>query len=186
MKRFTLIALCAVLVFSLSACDKRTKEENTTVTENVTEKEQTVGVPEPGNGYVFEGITADYGSSSLTITTVGKSGHYFILDPISLYCNPFASSFEQYRTELNAEYRYIKFYVYGESTVEIQIPWGKYTMYYATGETWYGQEELFGKDTVYSRCAGTFEFSYSSTELTLHIPDGNRVVYKIEANEFPN
>lgn len=183
MKKLTLVALCAILVFCLSSCDSRTKEEHTTSTQ---EEAQTTGVPEPGNGYVFEGITADYGSSTLTITTVGTSGHYFILDPISLYCNPFADSAQQYRAELNAKYRYIKFYVQGESTVEINIPWGKYTMYYATGETWHGEEALFGKDTVYSRCSGSFDFSSSSTDLTLRIPDGNRVVYKIEANEFPN
>ena len=143
------------------------------------------GIAEPANGYVFEGITAYYESSTLKITTVGIGGHYFILDPVSIYCNPFADSSMQTKAEMDAKYRYIKFYVHGESTIEIQIPWGEYRIYYATGENWYGDEDLFGEDTVYSKISKTFNFTNIS-EYELRIPDGNLSIYKIEANEFPN
>ncbi len=163
------ISLCIALIRSLTSC--------------IYVKE--AGVPEPGNGYVFKGITAEYGSSTLTITTVGTGGHYFILDPVSLYCSAPVGSYEQIRFKHLAGGSIIKFYAHGESTVEIQIPLGEYEIYYATGETWYGEEEAFGKDTIYSKCEGTFDFSNNS-QYTLHIPDGNFFVYKIEANEFPN
>lgn len=149
------------------------------------EESPKASVSEPASGFVFEGIRADCGSFTLTITTVGTDGHYFILDPVSLYCSPMADSFQQTRCELFAEYSYIKFYVRGESTAEIQIPKGEYEIYYATGENWHGEEKLFDKDTVYSKINKTFNFSYLS-EYALRIPDGNLSISKIEANEFPN
>lgn len=173
--------LSITLVCCLVSCTINVKTEpDFTINENTEPS-----LPTPGNGYVFEGITADYESSTLTITTVAPVGHYFILDPIRLYCSPFADSFEQNRAELHAKYGYIKFYANGESTVEIEIPWGEYKIYYATGENWYGEEELFGNDTIYSKCYRTFTFT-NSTEFTLRIPNANLSIEKIDANEFPN
>ena len=171
--------LCIVLLLTMSCCFASCSPAE------APQQEDTVqGIDEPGNGYVFEGINSDYGSLSLTITTVGTSGHYFVLDPVSLYCSPFADSFQQYRYELFAKYNYIKLYVHGGSTVEIQIPKGEYKIYYATGENWYGEEDLFGTDTVYSEINKTFNFSNVS-EYALRVPDGNLRISKIKTNEFP-
>lgn len=177
--------LCILLSITMSCCFVSCSPTEDTQQENVDPEIDESGITDPANGYVFEGITTDYGSLSLSITTVGTGGHYFVLDPISLYCGPFSDSFQQYRYELLAKYSYIKFYVHGESTVEIQIPKGEYRIYYATGENWYGEEELFGKDTVYSEINKTFNLSNVS-KYALRIPDGNLRISQIEANEFPN
>ena len=182
MKRLLCILLCIAMSCCFVSCD--TKKDSHTDTNSQADSIKP-GITEPETGYVFEGITTDYGSLSLTITTVGTSGHYFVLDPVSLYCSPFADSFQQYRYELFAEYSYIRFYAHGKSTVEIQIPKGEYRIYYATGENWFGEEELFGIDTVYSEINKTFNFTNTS-EYVLSIPDGNLRISKIEAKEFPN
>jgi len=50
------------------------------------------------------------------------------------------------------------FYVEGGKTAEIEVALGEYEVYYATGETWYGETYIFGDDTMYYKCDGTFDF----------------------------
>lgn len=50
-------------------------------------------------------------------------------------------------------------------SVEVFVPHGTYEIYYASGETWYGTELLFGSETVYGKLEtrshdGTYFFSY--------------------------
>lgn len=161
------VVLCLLFTFNFSSCDN------------------SQSVPEPANGYVFEGINAEYGSYSLTLTAKGTGGHYFILNAVSLYCSEPVGSYEEITFRYLRGGDSIKFYVHGNSTVDIQIPKGEYEIYYATGDTWYGEEELFGKDTVYKKCDTTFSF-YDDFGQPLSIPDGNFSISKILASEFPN
>jgi hypothetical protein len=46
----------------------------------------------------------------------------------------------------------------GGEAFEALVPTGRYELRYASGQTWYGPEHLFGPDTVYSKADQIFEF----------------------------
>lgn len=52
----------------------------------------------------------------------------------------------------------MSFYVEGGRTETVYVPLGEYSIYYATGTTWHGSRLLFGDDTTYHHCVGTFNF----------------------------
>lgn len=194
-KAIPISILCVLLVGWLTSCININIYPSETVTTPPPHSDtisQKPSVPEPSNGYVFEEISVSYGSAPLEINTEGTSGYYFVLDPISLYCGgDSASDFDKTRTELMAKYSTMQFYVHGESTIETQIPLGEYEIYYATGETWYGEDDLFGEDTVYIKCDGTFLFScdeYGSNGWTLTLTpviNGNLDTDEISEKDFP-
>jgi hypothetical protein len=73
------------------------------------------------------------------------------------------------------------------SSVELDVPTGRYEIYYATGKTWYGIVQKFGAETAYYKCEGTFQFTESSgwaLELYEQV-NGNLDTDKISANDFP-
>jgi hypothetical protein len=49
-------------------------------------------------------------------------------------------------------------FVRSGTTVEVEVPIGTYEVRYASGETWYGYEYLFGPETSYSKADKTFTF----------------------------
>jgi hypothetical protein len=49
-------------------------------------------------------------------------------------------------------------FVRGGQTVETEAPLGRFMVKYASGNTWYGYEHLFGPDTIYSKADGAFDF----------------------------
>jgi len=50
------------------------------------------------------------------------------------------------------------FFVRSGQTVDVGVPIGTYELRYAAGETWYGEEYLFGPETVYRRTDEQFVF----------------------------
>jgi hypothetical protein len=50
------------------------------------------------------------------------------------------------------------FYILGGSTLEIEVPAGLFTLKYATGDRWCGDQELFGTSTEVSQTERTFRF----------------------------
>lgn len=81
-------------------------------------------------------------------------------------------------------------FVRGGTTVEVKVPLGKYEVRYASGDTWYGYEYLFGPDTLYSKAANTFTFDVvgnkiSGFTITLYkVVDGNLHTSRINASDF--
>lgn len=85
----------------------------------------------------------------------------------------------------------IAFYIAPNSTAEIDVPVGVYKLYYACGTTWYGLDQLFGKETLYSTSDELMEFytDYStahghSLELWSQV-GGNFETENIVASQFP-
>lgn len=192
-KNVCLVVLCVAMLLCLISCGnniiiispEETEAEETQ--KKTSEPEETSEkVPEPSNGYVFEEISIGSGSSPLTIETIGTGGYYIVLDPITLVYEG-DSSFEEYRTKMFTEYSYTKFYVRAGSTVVMNVPLGEYRIYYAAGDSWYGEDDLFGKDTVYAKCDDTFVFT-ESQGWTLHlysVANGNLDTDIISKKEFP-
>lgn len=83
------------------------------------------------------------------------------------------------------------FYVAADRFAEVSVPLGLYEIYYATGETWYGPDELFGEDTRRYKCEGTFDFYsdgeyYQGWTLELYLQEnGNMDSDPVDENEWP-
>lgn len=83
------------------------------------------------------------------------------------------------------------FYVKAGSSATVNAPAGTYNFYYATGETWYGKDLKFGKDTNFYKSPDRIVLTedsrgYDILELTLYVvPNGNMDTDPIDENEFP-
>jgi hypothetical protein len=178
----------------INGSDYNTSEENaqsdTSPKENIK-----VSLPEPSNGHIFQNMLDRPNTATLTVITGESGGYYFIIDPIAVYwkedADELRNRFLKQRADMDAKYTYVKFYARADSTVERQVPLGEYEIYYATGENWCGEDELFGEDTVYAKCDKTFIFSDNGTESlgwTLKLTptiNGNLDVDNIDVEEFP-
>ena len=58
----------------------------------------------------------------------------------------------------------VTFYVRAGDTVTIDVPEQKMYVYFATGKTWYGEEEMFGKRTKYYKEESITNFAYYTWE----------------------
>jgi len=57
-------------------------------------------------------------------------------------------------------------FVRGGTTVEIKVPMGEYEVRWASGETWYGYDRLFGPETSYSKADTTFSFQFNGDQIS--------------------
>lgn len=151
--------------------------------------EGTGTLAEPTNGYIFQEIPdCDY-LAPLSIETTGNNGYYFVLDPLTL-SSPSKYVSDEY-TKIIASNTYIRLYIRGGASIEIQVPLGEYEVYYATGDSWYGEDELFGDKTRYFKCDDTFSFEetsagYNGWTISLTpVPDGNLDTDSISESDFP-
>ena len=86
----------------------------------------------------------------------------------------------------------IKFEIFirAGQTVETEIPLGSYRMKYAIGDKWYGEKDLFGKDTIYSKSEDEFIFKIEGNQVLGHTVElylqrnGNLKTNYITADEF--
>ena len=74
--------------------------------------------------------------------------------------------------------------------MEVEVPLGTYEVRYASGESWYGYEYLFGPGTSYSKADKTFTFKVvgnqiSGFTITLYkVSHGNLHTSTISPTEF--
>jgi len=57
-------------------------------------------------------------------------------------------------------------FVRSGTTVEVEVPLGTYEVRYASGDTWYGYEYLFGPETSYSKADKTFTFEVVGNQIS--------------------
>ena len=85
----------------------------------------------------------------------------------------------------------MKFFAHAEKTLSIDVPLGKYDLYYAYGDTWYGTEKLFGDETIRKKCEEPLLFSfdgdsYTGWTLTLYpVKNGNMDTAYVSEDDFP-
>lgn len=83
------------------------------------------------------------------------------------------------------------FYVSAGSSATVNAPAGTYNFFYASGDTWYGKDLKFGKDTSFYKSPDKIVLTEDSTgydilELTLYaVVNGNMDTDLIDENEFP-
>ena len=79
----------------------------------------------------------------------------------------------------------ISFYVRAGETVTVSVPREILQVYFASGETWYGNRFLFGNDTYYSKDDEYLDFSEYTWEYTLYpVTNGNFSQTPIEKEDF--
>jgi hypothetical protein len=57
-------------------------------------------------------------------------------------------------------------FVRSGTTVQVEVPLGTYEVRYASGETWYGYDYLFGPETSYSKADKTFTFEVAGNRIS--------------------
>ena len=84
----------------------------------------------------------------------------------------------------------LAFFVRPGQTVEINAPLGEYDLYYATGQKWYGKEDVFGPDTQFYKANDTLYFYYDDgyyngyTISLYDVPGGNLGYDSVSKLEF--
>jgi len=85
----------------------------------------------------------------------------------------------------------IAMYIEAGQTVEIDIPLGRYELYYAAGTVWYGDAYLFGPDGTYSKAVSFLSFTenemfYHGYTITLYpVSSGDLVTIDVDPGDFP-
>lgn len=145
----------------------------------------------PQNGYVFEYMGLE-SLAPFSVTAPLGSGIYVVLDPYTFSgCTEYLEEYSSEYLNSQAKLAEVRFFVRGGMTVEMDVPLGKYHVYYATGDTWYGEDHLFGTETQYYKCDGSFDFTsdsegYNGWTITLTaVYNGNLDTDTISAGEFP-
>ena len=129
-------------------------------------------VPLPANGHVFYKKSGQL-IAPLEVTTKHQKYHYYVKV-----------------SDINNNKVVQTLFLRSGGIVKTKLPLGSYVLKYATGETWYGEEKLFGKDTQYNKAEKVFNFSRKNDrisgyriELILQ-KDGNLSTRKITKSEW--
>lgn len=83
-------------------------------------------------------------------------------------------------------------YVAGGNSVTIDLPLGNYEFYYCTGDTWYGLDNLFGKNTISYKADKVFDLIkidnsiQNYTVILQRQENGNLKTQNINTSQFPN
>ena len=121
--------------------------------------------PEPSSGTILMGAEV-FNGSEITVT---------------------ASDYESCVVKLkdSSGTTIISFFVREGETARIGIP-GKYLYaYFAMGDTWYGEKDLFGEDTSYSMDEEGCDYSQYTLEYTLsYVDNGNFSETPIDSEDF--
>jgi hypothetical protein len=81
-------------------------------------------------------------------------------------------------------------FVRGGQSVNIKVPLGSYEFRYASGTNWYGEEQLFGSRTVYTKANTIFDFYRNGPQIMGHTVklikqvDGNLQTREINKTDF--
>lgn len=80
----------------------------------------------------------------------------------------------------------MSFYIHGGQTLQEMVPEGSFTLKYAAGNRWCGDDDLFGPDTTIQRADRIFDFdeSHSYTVELIKQPGGNLKTLTINRKEF--
>ncbi len=71
-------------------------------------------------------------------------------------------------------------FVRGGTPVQVKVPLGNYVVKYASGQTWYGYEHLFGPQTGYSKAETTFSFQRETTREGISISGYTITLFKVQ------
>lgn len=147
---------------------KKTSNETSAILYTPKETKKLAVQPEPLSGQILKKNTyiSDTYKSSITIKADDSSSVVVKLKDI--YNNTVLS-----------------FYVRAGKSAVVDVPQEKLQVYFASGKNWYGEDDLFGKDTVYSKDDDYLDFGEYTWEYTLSpVYNGNFKQTPSDAEEF--
>lgn len=146
--------------------------ESKTEIENIVPPRQTPALRMPVNGEIIVYPTSKR-LCPLSVKITDSENYYVYLDSMSSDAND------------------MSFMVSPGSTAEVDVPIGRYEIYYTSGTYWYGKETRFGSDAPCYKCDDVFDFYdggdyYMGYELELYLQtNGNLDTDKIPEDQFP-
>lgn len=147
---------------------KKSSNETSAILYTPKETKKLAVQPEPLSGQILKKNTyiSDIYKSSITIKADDSSSVVVKLKDI--YNNTVLS-----------------FYVRAGKSAVVDVPQEKLQVYFASGKNWYGEDDLFGKDTVYSKDDDYLDFGEYTWEYTLSpVYNGNFKQTPSDAEEF--
>ena len=185
MKRQIAIILCIILILELSACGFTQEDLNEARKAGYSsgyEDGYEDGYAKGREDGYDEGYTALKPVNEPSSGTI-LSGKQYDESSITIRANSENSYVVKLKNAAGAER--LSFYVRAGSTVTVGVPATFLYVYFASGETWYGEENLFGDDTFYSKDDELLDFEQYTWEYTLYpVTDGNFSETPIDASEF--
>ena len=122
-------------------------------------------VSEPKSGTILSG-TEYYNGSEITVTA--SSGESCVV-----------------KLKTSSDVEVLSFYVRAGETVTVGVPNKYLYVYFASGDTWYGNDDLFGNNTHYSKVQQIKNFVDYAWKYELQkSSNGNLDTVNIDANEF--
>ncbi len=137
-----------------------------------TEGKALIERPIPKNGAILK-FPMETRVAPLSITTKGTGYYYFVLE------------------KLGTDSACMSFFVHAGESIDLDVPLGAYKLYYASGTTWYGKNDMFGEDSVLKCCDDVLAFwedqdGYSGWDITLYpVAGGNMDTSYVSEDEFP-
>ena len=88
--------------------------------------------------------------------------------------------------DINRQQVAMDYFIPVGQTAHLKVPIGDYEVRYVSGDTWYGDEFLFGPGSSYSKADRilTFEYNHSYTLTLYRVRDGNLKTRAISAESF--
>lgn len=156
------VAVVVAILISVVTSFNNTNDKITTTTQTT----KHVYLPyEPQSGYILEGKEYFNGSELTIHASGGESCVVKLKTPQGITM--------------------ISFYVRAGDTVTVGVPARKMYVYFASGDTWYGSDSLFGEETSYSKDSKLCNFEDYTWEYTLYsVNNGNFSETPIDADEF--
>lgn len=131
----------------------------------IDDKSNQIPITEPMSGTILSGKEV-YDGSEITITA--SSGESCVV-----------------KLKTSTGTTRLSFFVRAGETVTVRVPAEYLYIYFASGDTWYGEEQLFGEYTSYSMDDEIRDFTQYTWEYTLYpINDGNFSETPIDASDF--
>lgn len=122
-------------------------------------------VTEPRSGTILSGTEA-YNGSEITISASG--GESYVV-----------------KLKTSSGVTRLSFYVRAGDTVTVGVPAEYLYVYFASGDTWYGNANLFGENTSYSMDDEIFDFTTYTAKYTLYpVTNGNFSETPIDKEDF--
>jgi len=177
----TLVAGGALLVFALLSGQRTPEDRIRTNTGNAVAggapaRETLAPQPVPPSGvmYTYGSVGGPSRRLEAPFKIVAAQGSHFFLKLVDVATRQPAMSV----------------FVRSGETVEVEAPLGTFEVRYASGDTWFGDELLFGSETAYSKADKLFTFEIVGSQvrgftITLYkVAHGNLSTSRIRASEF--
>ncbi|MBO6047101.1 MAG: hypothetical protein J6P61_05025 [Erysipelotrichaceae bacterium] len=177
----------------------------TSTNRSAVEVEQDGTIKAVGEGYSSIGVSKSDGTSNISTIGVTVNLKKVSIKNGTMLKSPSGSRVAPLKVEAGSSqnvYIYFKnkktpsnsfaFYLKKGKSKTMNVPLGTYTVYYATGQTWYGKKHLFGKATVRSKLNTKLKFYISGNRYMGHslklyaVTNGNVSSSSVGEKDFPS